>query len=156
MQSQESEQSLFGLSIDPQSKVYLTETAKWGKFLSVLGFILCTFMLLGGIIFATMSNDLERSMNRDGFSSREFRGLGATMAITYIVIAVLYFFPCLYLLRFSSYVQAAINSGEQEKLTTAFMSLKSLFRFVGICTLIVVGLAILGAVIVSVTGNGTY
>ena len=44
--------NLFDLHIDPQSQGYLSETAKWAKFLSILGFIMLglfvILMLVGG------------------------------------------------------------------------------------------------------------
>lgn len=34
------------LQVSPQAQSYLAESAKWGKFLAIMGFILCGIMIL--------------------------------------------------------------------------------------------------------------
>jgi uncharacterized membrane protein (DUF485 family) len=48
----------------------------------------------------------------------------------------LYFFPCLFLFRFASKMKHALAANDQAQLNTSFQNLKSLFRFVGILTII--------------------
>ncbi len=144
---QDQNQSLFSLNVDSQSKAYLQETAKWGTFLSIIGFIGCALIILAGIFMAVGASQFDRSFNEYGGRSRGLQGLGTVMAFAYILFAVLYFFPCLYLMRFSSHIKAAVASDDQANLTVAFQNLKSLFKFVGILTIIGIALYILVIII---------
>src|SRR3982751_3250948 len=120
----EDNSSLFSLSIDPLTKSHLQETARWGKFLSIIGFILCVLMIVMGIFFGSL---MSRLYNRDGFQAAP-AGTTFMVAIIYVIIAVVYFFPCLFLYRFSTGMKIALNSNEQNRLNESFENLKTLFR----------------------------
>ena len=142
----EENSTLFSLSIDPLTKSHLQETARWGKFLSIVGFILCGLIAVFGIFFSTiLSSIASRSQGFEG-TSFNTTSLGAAMAFVYIIFGVIYFFPCLFLFRFATQMKAALNANEQDRLNAAFQNLKSLFRYVGIITIII--LAIYGLVLV--------
>ena len=138
---QSQETSLFGFGIDQISRVHLSEAAKWAKFLSIVGFVMCGLVVIIGIfagsIFATMSgvySDEFRSSS--GISS----GIGAMMAFFYIGFAILYFFPCLFLFRFANRMKSALSTNDQLTLNSSFQNLKVMFRYVGILTIIVLSL----------------
>jgi hypothetical protein len=136
----EQNSTLFSLSIDPLTKAHLQETARWGKFLSIIGFIMCGLVAVGGIFFSTiLTSFMSRSEGYEG-ASLNTTGLGAVMAFVYIIFGVIYFFPCLFLFRFSTQMKTALNANEQDRLNNAFQNLKSLFRYVGIITIIVLAL----------------
>ena len=124
--------NLFELQIDHQSNAYLRETAKWAKFLAIVGFIGCALIILVGIfagsVMATTFGELG-----GGFGG----GMGVIMAVIYILLALLAFFPYLYLYRFANQMQVALRNNDQAALTTSFGNLKSCFKFVGILTIIV-------------------
>lgn len=136
--------NLFDLQIDHQSSAYLGETAKWSKFLSIMGFICCGLLIIIGIFFGSMMSSLER-----------FGGgaIGSVwLAMIYIIIAILYFFPCLYLFNFSGKMQVALRNNDQNYLTDAFKNLKSCFKFVGIMTIIVLAFYLIAIIIAVVAG----
>lgn len=124
--------NLFELQVDHQSNAYLKETAKWAKFLSIIGFIGCALIILVGIfagsVMATTLGDMG-----GGFGG----GMGVVMAVVYILFALLAFFPYLYLYRFANQMQVALRNNDQAALTTSFGNLKSCFKFVGILTIII-------------------
>lgn len=124
--------NLFELQIDHQSNAYLRETAKWAKFLAIVGFIGCALIILVGIfagsVMATTFGELG-----GGFGG----GMGVVMAVIYILLALLAFFPYLYLYRFANQMQVALRNNDQAALSTSFGNLKSCFKFVGILTIIV-------------------
>ena len=72
--------------------------------------------------------------------------LGTIMAVFYILFALVYFFPCLYLFRFGSQMQLALRNNDQQMLTSSFKYLKSWFRFVGILTIVVLSCWVLALV----------
>ena len=143
-------QPLFGLNIDETIKSHLNEAARWGKFLAVMGFIVCALILIGGIFLATSINNVP-AYNR--FYERDTApGLGTAAIIVYVLVAVLYFFPCLFLLRFSDKMKIALRSNDPANLTISFQNLKILFRYVGILTIIVISIYLL-AFIIGVLGS---
>ena len=46
----EQNQNLFDLQITPESSHYLSETAKWSRFLSIIGFIFCGLLIVVAIL----------------------------------------------------------------------------------------------------------
>ena len=149
---QDQSTSLFGLNIDPSSKAHLNEAAKWAKFLAIMGFIVCGLIVLIGIfagsIFSRMSSyrSFDTEVNTSSFA--------AAAAVIYILIAVLYFFPCLFLFRFAVKMKTALMSDDQNTLNTSFQNLKKTFRYVGVLTIIVLSFYILALIIGLASGLG--
>lgn len=52
------------------------------------------------------------------------------------IAAAVYFFPCLYLFRFSTKRQTALANNEQAILSKSFGVLKSFYKFIGILTIV--------------------
>ena len=123
--------NLFELQIDQPSQMYLRETAKWGKFLAIVGFIMCGLIVLGGIfagsIFAASGSQ---------FGSAYSAGFGVGAAVLYICLALVCFLPYLFLFRFSSQMLAALRTNDQQLLTSSFRNQKSCYKYVGILTMV--------------------
>lgn len=128
--------ALFSLNIDPVTKEHLSETAKWARFLSVVGFILLTLFLVGGIVVALF---VGRPLDTYG-GNGVFNAFGVGMTFVYLFAAVIWFFPLLFLYRFSSRMRTALNGNDQNALNTSFQNLKICFRYVGIITIIIFAL----------------
>lgn len=124
----------FGLQVDNSNIPYLSEAAKWGKFLGIAGFILCGLLVLFGIfagsIFSSLSEFSDAGLNTMGAAGSVF------LAIVIILFALLYFFPSLYLFNFASKMQTAIRNNDQVYLNAAFKNLKSCLKFWGILFII--------------------
>lgn len=149
----EQNQALFSLSIDPVTKSYLNEISKWAKFLAILGMIMMAVMVIGGVALAVgMSaamTDIDPEM---GGTTGAFGSFGAGAAgAFYIILAVLMFFPLLYLLRFSNRMRAALHGNDQNSLNVGFQNLKAYFKFIGILTIIILALWIVGIVFAVMT-----
>ncbi|HEY5406098.1 MAG TPA: DUF5362 family protein [Ginsengibacter sp.] len=120
------------LQITPQAQSYLTESAKWGKFLAIIGFIFCGFMVILAFITPFVFSQLPTNASLPlGFST----GMKTWLTIVYLLFAVLFFFPCLYLYKFSIKMQVATRSVSQENFDESLMNLKSMFKFYGIFTI---------------------
>jgi hypothetical protein len=122
------------LTITKASKNFLKETAKWAKFLSIIGFILIAIMLVFAV-FATTIFELAGKMQPGMPAS-----LGLTMTVTYLVLAIIYFFPVYYLLQFSNKMKTALSTKNDETLAKAFEMLKSHYKFIGVFTIITMSL----------------
>ena len=141
--------SLFELHIDGPSSAYLNETAKWAKFFAILGFIFCGLIVcaafFAGSIMSTFSG-----MNRYGSETTGAASVigGAFLAVFYILFALLYFFPCLYLFRFATKMKTALRTNDQEQLATSFKNLKACFRFMGILTIVILSIYVLALIFI--------
>jgi hypothetical protein len=145
----ESNQSLFSLSIDPVTKDHLGETAKWARFLAVTGMIgLIVLVILGlsSIWFTTFMNEAA-DPDFGGIETGNSEWLGVFMAVYTIVIALIWFFPLLYMLRFANRLRTALRSNDQQALNQSFMNLKRTMRYVGIVTIIMLAVMVLGLVL---------
>lgn len=141
----EENSSLFGLSIDSASKEHLTEAARWARFLSIVGFISLGLLVVLGI---ATSATLSRMSDAYGAPRGMGTAVGTTSAVLYIIMAVIYFFPLLYLFRFANAMQAALRANDQERLTVSFQNLKSCLRYVGILTVIALVFMLIAIVMV--------
>jgi hypothetical protein len=64
--------------------------------------------------------------------------MGATVVIMYVLVGLLYFFPCLFLLQFANKMRLALMSNDDLLLSESFRSLKKTFRYIGV--LMIIGL----------------
>ena len=151
---QTSHTSLFTLSIDPVTKTHLSEAAKWARFLAIVGMIALALMIIFGIFGSAMLFSSAGSM--DGYGASGMGAYGSGIFAAYmIMVAVLYFFPLLFTLRFANKMRAALNANDQQALNTSFQNLKICFRYIGILTII--GLAFMAiAVIFGIVGAAAF
>ena len=66
----------------------------------------------------------------------------------YIILAAIYYFPVNYLYQYSVRIKQGLNSEDLPTIITGFRNLKSLFRFTGIFTIVV--LSIYGVILLIV------
>jgi hypothetical protein len=132
------------LQVSPTAQNYLTESARWGKFLSIMGFILCVIMAVIAFVLPAL---MVRVPPYNGMSESFSSGMRIGMTVMYLLFAVLFLFPCLYLYRFSVKMQAAAKTVSQENFEESLMNLKSMFKFYGIFTIIILSVYALAFVI---------
>ena len=131
------------LILTPSSKDFLLYTSKWANFLAILSFVGIGLMVLGGLIVTVIGTSFS------GFqTSTAPMGL---FGIIYMLIALLYFFPTLYLYNFSQNIQKALANSNQQNLDIGFENLKSFFKFIGIFTIITISLYILLFIFVAIS-----
>lgn len=122
------------LEVDSVAANYLSETAKWGKFLAIVGFVFTAIIILAGLFFTVAISSMG------GYYGSVFAGLGPVIGIFYIAIGAIYLYPCLCLYRFSTKMKAALLVSDQETLNEAFNQHRKMYKFFGIITIIVLGL----------------
>jgi hypothetical protein len=128
------------ITLTSAAKIFLRETAKWAKFLSILGFIALGLMLMGSFFISAFYNTMPQAdiMPFD---------LGIVVTLIYIVVALIYIFPIYYLYQFSVKMREALLSKDDVVLVTAFEMLKSHYKFIGVFTIIMLSVYLLAAVI---------
>jgi len=148
----------FELQFTPVAQGFFRETAKWAKFLSIVGFVLIGFMVIGAFAMFAMggagSMDEMDGMNSMGGGMGMMGAMGAALGVVYLLVALLYFFPVLYLYKFASKAKQALDGNNTEELTSAFENLKSHYKFVGILTAIVLIIYALFFILAIVAGIG--
>lgn len=117
------------LVIDWRSKEFLKETAKWTKFLAILGFVGIGLMVLGSLVMLFAPSSLM-SNGDFPFGGKIF------IMLLYLAFAVLYYFPISYLYQFSENTKKAIENNDNNAIRDAFEFLKSHYKFMGILTII--------------------
>lgn len=117
------------LVIDWRSKEFLKETAKWTKFLAILGFVGIGLMVLGSLVMLFAPSSLM-SNGDFPFGGKIF------LMLLYLAFAVLYYFPISYLYQFSENTKKAIENNDNNAIRDAFEFLKSHYKFMGILTII--------------------
>lgn len=124
----------FLLQVDSGNSPYLTEAAKWAKFLSIIGFVICGMLVLTGVFSGSFFSTIaQMDSELDSMGS-----LGAGFfSIWFVIMALLYFFPSLYLYNFASKMQTALRNNDQISLNTSFKNLKSCLKFWGIFLIII-------------------
>ena len=105
------------------------ETAKWTKFLAILGFVGIGLMVLGSLVMLFAPSSLM-SNGDFPFGGKIF------MMLLYLAFAVLYYFPISYLYQFSENTKKAIENNDNNAIRDAFEFLKSHYKFMGILTII--------------------
>jgi hypothetical protein len=149
--------SLFSLSIDPVTKSYLAETARWARFLAICGFVLLGIMLLFGIfVLVGLSSNISTNLGQEYGGNNMFGAMGmGAFAFAYIISALIIFFPMLYLLRFANRMRASLNGNDQQALNYSFQNLKAYFRFLGILVIIILAFYAIG-IIFAIIGTAAF
>ncbi|MGV3541201.1 MAG: hypothetical protein ACO1OQ_15395 [Rufibacter sp.] len=120
---------------------YLHTTAKWGKFLAIVGFIGIALMLVMGFFFGSV---ISKFMTVSNPEAAAISGpMSMFMSGFYLLFALLYFFPVLYLYKFSSKMQDGLRAQSAALVEESFKNLKSLFKFLGVLTAVILGFYVL-------------
>lgn len=117
------------LKINNSIKENLITAAKWARFLAIIGFVFTGFMGIASlfVLVTAMASGI---------------GMLMFMAVVYIGLTVVMIFPALYLIRFAGSTEKGLNSNKQGEFDYGIQNLKSLFKFTGIYTIVVIVLYI--------------
>jgi len=121
-----------------ESVAYLLRTAKWSKFLAILGFIMTGLLIIAGLMMSFVLNSVENEMVplNMPFSPK-------ILSFFYVTVAVISMIPVIFLNSFSNNAVKAVRFSDTEKMTTSLKNLKNLFVFLGISTIVMLVLYII-------------
>ncbi len=121
------------VTVNSEISMYLAETAKWGNLLAIVGYVFMGIMVMLSLAmiigFSFISKDAGFPM--------------WIMGLVYLLLAGVYYIPVTYLYRFSNQMKLAVHRNDEKLYTTGFANLKSLFKFFGIFTFVLLGLYVL-------------
>jgi len=127
----ENTDSAIKTELEQESLKDLDKTRKWAMFLAILGFIGVVVLLVVGlsaVLFLCIFNKGDTSSTYPGWLACSI----------FIASAVLYFFPVLYLFRFSKNISDAVKTPDKQLLTKAFRNLKYCFTWFGIVIIVAI------------------
>jgi hypothetical protein len=120
------------LIIDDTNRAFLIESSKWGKFLAIVGYVTIGILVLVGL-FLIIGMSIMKSLTDIPFNPGIF-------GLLYFVFAVIYYFPVTYLYKFSNKIKQGLTTVNQQTMTDGFGNLKSMFKFIGIMTIVMLSL----------------
>lgn len=126
----------FELKLNEQAVDALKTSASWSFFLAIVGFIGVALMVVMSLF---MGSIFSGYFALAGMPS----GIGAAMTVFYLLMALLYFFPLYYMMKYATEMKASLQSRNPEMLSSAFTYLKSHHKFLGIMVIVVLSLYIL-------------
>lgn len=132
-------QETTGMKISEAMKADLLSSAKWAKFLCILGCIGVAFMLIAGLAVMLLGNKLMAAAN--------LYGMQGIVGIGYIITAGLMIYPLMKGFQFANGTKAACLTNNEAELARGFAGMKGYLQFVGILSVIVLviyGLLIIG------------
>lgn len=134
-------------AVNHEIKLYLAETAKWGNILAIVGYVAMGIMALASLVMIVAFSfvDMETAFPM------------WILGIIYLLLTGVYYIPVTYLYRFSDQMKLAVHRNDEKLYTTGFANLKSLFKFFGISTFVLLGLyalILIGAVVLQVFLHG--
>ncbi len=130
-QEQSQEKSLFDINMDGNTQANILSVSKWGKFISVTGFIVCGLIL---ILFAAYGEVIIKQVAAI-FSMGQADLAGALIAVVVIglilVVCWIYF-----LFRSSGLLREGLQSHDSAKLAEGFKAMRIYFIFSFIISLL--------------------
>ncbi len=131
------ENSGAAISIPQESIHFFKETGKWTKLLAILGFIFIGLMVLAALTMGTLMSAFGGDDSIMPFS-------GVAFGAVYLIMALIYYFPVMYLYKFSKNIKRAFVTMDAQSFNTAIESLKSHYKYIGIFTVIIMVFYALG------------
>ena len=123
------------LVVTEEMRSYIYDITKWAKFLSIVGFVFAVLLVL-------VSFSIPSLIASNPAIAKQFGPLGqggsVILTVIYLLLGLFYFYPSLLLLRISNKGKQGVLYGDQESLNTAVQNVKSLFKFWGIITIVVI------------------
>ncbi len=138
-----SSSSLSADAVSPGTIAALAGTKPWVRFMSVMMWIGVGFMVLAGIMMATVMNGIMAATQPNNPFGKSF---GLLMGLLYIVMSFLYIYPALKLGNFASRIKDLMNSRSVSDLDAALNQQRQFWKFLGVMMIVLFSLYILIAI----------
>lgn len=126
----------------------MRKAAKWMRFVAIVGFVISAFM----IIIAFVIPDFFQSLSGTSETNQIISSFGGAITIGYLIVALLFFIPNLFLFQSAGNFAAFTRSNENINMEVGFKKLHSLYLFFGVIIiiyLVIMVFAILGALMIT-------
>lgn len=133
---------------------YMLESARWAKFISIVGFVLAFFIA----VFALGINSLLPAINqitaRSGGAAIPAGTMTTFITVYYLIIAFICFLFYFRLYQYSVNAQKAMHNSSQDEVEKAFKQLGGFFKYWGILTIVILGMIVMSVIAVATAGGG--
>jgi hypothetical protein len=109
----------------------LNTARKWTMFLSVIGFIFLGLLIALGLLTGTFLSAFYSNETTTGIPDSLF-------IILFFALAIISFFPVIFLYRFSKHTSIAVKTLDVKELKKALKYLKRYFVYIGILVIIII------------------
>ena len=123
------------IEIEQKTIKHLNTTRKWAMFLAIIGFIILGLIIIIGLIAGTFLTAFNSGGKDLGIPE-------SLMFVPILLLAVIYFFPVLFLFRFSKHTSHAVQTLDKLEFHKAIKNLKSFFVYIGVLIIIILSLYI--------------
>ena len=120
METENKMSSKEALVLNEEIRAHLLESAKWAKFLAVLGYIMITLMVLMLLSFFFFFSKSSRFSENEGLTIFPF------------LMICIYYLPIRFLYQYAQRIKVAVRSNDLDVLTSAFKSLKLHYKVIAI------------------------
>ena len=128
------------IEIEQETLKHLNTTRKWAMFLAIIGFIILGLIVIVGLIAGTFLTAFNSGGKDLGIPE-------SLMFVPILLLAVIYFFPVLFLFRFSKHTSHAVHTLDKLEFHKAIKNLKSCFVYIGVLIIIILSLYIVVLVV---------
>jgi hypothetical protein len=120
------------LIVGEEMQSCLYEIAKWANLLAIVGFVVAGIMVVFAFIVGS-------TIGQDSNVATKIGGFGAfAITIIFLVCAFTIFYPSLLLIKYSSKAKYGVLNSDQSSLDEALLKLRSVFKYWGITTIIMI------------------
>jgi len=135
--------------------IYLKGASPWLRFIGILGFIGAGLTALSGFSLFAVIPVINRLWGEIPGIDVSLRGalssiFSGSMAVFCVGAGVVMFFPSLFVYRFGEKIRSYLRTGTEKDLELAFKNNKSLWKFLGIISiieLVFIPMAIVGSIV---------
>lgn len=138
------------LVVTEEIRSYIYETAKWTKFLSVVGLVLAVFLAL----MAFSANAIIEGLAIAAPGNPLIQMGTAFLTGYFLCLSLMIFYPSFMLFKYANAATTAVLYADQENFTIAMKKMKSVFKFWGIITIIILALYLLSFLLMIVAKTG--
>ncbi len=118
----------------------LINTKFWVRICSIAGFVGSGFMVIAAVFLMFMGGAIVEA------GAGMPAGFGFGMGIVYLLMALLYFMPSLYLHKYAGAITTAQESNSKDDIKVALEYQRLFWKFVGILTLVMLIIAGIGII----------
>ena len=137
---------------------YLRESSPWLRFMGIVGFIGCGFLVVIGLFFAIFQTFFQNIFTAELLGDITGAPIWL-MSLFYAAMGAVVFFPSLFTYRFGSLVKKYQYSSSDDDLEQAFKNNKSFWKFSGIITIVSLSLIpviLIAAFVIGFTAASLY
>jgi hypothetical protein len=128
-----------GITLSDDALRQISQIAKWAQFLAIIGFVVAALIVVAGLFMGSFMSIFKEMSGNTQMPHMPFMAL----SVVYIILGGIYFIPSWFLYKFSTETRKALLGNDEEILTEALSNLRRTFKFLGIMTIVIIGLYVL-------------